>query len=92
MANADEGAANYELSADIGEPTEGALGVKRTKIAAAFPRIGHAMTFLFDYGDDWLFKVELRAKGEKVAGLRYPRTPTKHGDAREQYPAPDDDS
>jgi Plasmid pRiA4b ORF-3-like protein len=81
----------YELFADKGEPTEGALGVKRTKIATAFPTIGHVMTFLFDYGDDWLFKVELRAAGEKVAGLRYPRTVAKHGDAPEQYPALDDD-
>jgi hypothetical protein len=81
----------YELFADMGEPTEGALGVKRTKIVTAFPTIGYMMTFLFDYGDDWLFKVELRAAGEKVAGLRYPRTVAKHGDAPEQYPALDDD-
>jgi Plasmid pRiA4b ORF-3-like protein len=81
----------YELFADTGEPTEGALGVKRTKIASAFPRVGHVMTFLFDYGDDWLFKVELRAAGEKVSGQRYPRTVAKHGDAPEQYPALDDD-
>jgi hypothetical protein len=81
----------YELFADMGEPTEGALGVKRTKIAAAFPRIGHTMTFLFDYGDDWQFKVELRGAGQKAAGRRYPLTLAKHGDAPEQYPALDDD-
>jgi hypothetical protein len=81
----------YELFADMGEPTEGALGVKRTKIAVAFPRVGHSMTFLFDYGDDWLFKVELRGEGEKIAGLRYPRIVAKHGEAPEQYPALGDD-
>jgi hypothetical protein len=81
----------HELFADMGDPTEGALGVERTKIAAAFPRVGHAMTFLFDYGDDWLFKVELRGAGETIAGQRYLRTVAQHGEAPEQYPALDDD-
>ena len=81
----------YELFVDMGEATEGALSVKGTKIAAAFPRIGHTMTFLFDYGDDWQFKVELRGEGQRAAGRRYPRTLAKHGKAPEQYPAPNDD-
>ncbi len=81
----------YELFTDMGEGTEGALSVKGTKIAAAFPRIGSTMTFLFDYGDDWMFKVDLRGKGEKEAGRRYPRTLASHGDAPEQYPELDDD-
>ena len=81
----------YELFVDMGEETEGARSVKGTQIAAAFPRIGHTMTFLFDYGDDWMFKVELRAEGQKTAGRRYPQTVAKHGDAPEQYPALDDD-
>jgi hypothetical protein len=81
----------YELFVDMGEETEGALSVKGTQIAAAFPRVGHTMTFLFDYGDDWMFKVELRAEGQKAAGRRYPRIVAKHGDAPEQYPALDDD-
>jgi hypothetical protein len=80
----------YELFADMGEPTEGALGVKRTKIAEAFPRIGHAMTFLFDYGDDWLFKVQLIGAGQKVAKRRYPSVVAGKGEAPAQYPAPED--
>jgi hypothetical protein len=40
-----------------------ALTVKRTKIAVAFPCIGYAMTFLLDYGDHWLFKVQLIGAG-----------------------------
>jgi hypothetical protein len=88
----------YELFVDMGEETEGALGVKGTNITAALPRIGRQMTFLFDYGDDRLFKVELRGKGQKAAGRRYPRTLASQGDAPEQYPeldadeADDDDS
>ena len=81
----------YELFADMGEPTDGATGVKRTKIAAAFPGIGHTMTFLFDYGDEWLFKVELRGIGKREAGQRHPRILARHGDAPEQYPDLEDD-
>ena len=81
----------YELFADMGEAEDGALSVKRTKVATAFPQVGHAMIFYFDYGDDWMFQVELRATGERVAGTRYPRTLAKHGKAPPQYPALDDD-
>jgi hypothetical protein len=80
----------YELFTDMGEPTEGALGVERTKIAAAFPTIGHVMTFLFDYGDDWLFKIQLIGAGQKAAKQRYPRVVASKGVAPEQYPALED--
>jgi hypothetical protein len=81
----------YELFADIGEPTEGALGVERTRITVAFPRVGHAMTFLFDYGDDWLFRVQLIGVGQKVAKQRYPRVVASEGQAPEQYPNPEEE-
>src|SRR3954454_9809352 len=48
----------YELFADMGERT-GSQSVRKTRIADAFAEVGHAMTFLFDYGDEWLFRVEL---------------------------------
>jgi len=81
----------YELFVDLGEGTDGALSVERTKVATAFPKVGHAMTFYFDYGDDWRFPVELRATGEKVCGIHYPRIVASHGKAPPQYPDPDDD-
>ncbi len=56
----------YELFADMGEADPGVLGVKKTKVADAFPSVGHTMLFLFDYGDDWHFRVKLRATGTKV--------------------------
>jgi hypothetical protein len=80
----------YELFADEGEETE-AGSVKKTRVADAFPKVGHAMTFLFDYGDEWLFHVEMIRKGEKAAKLRYPRMVASKGEAPEQYPDPDDD-
>jgi hypothetical protein len=81
----------YELFADMGEADAGVLGVKKVKVAEAFPAIGHSMLFLFDYGDEWLFRVKLREAGKKLAKVRYPRIVATHGEAPPQYPDPDDD-
>ena len=51
----------------MGEESD-AKSVKKTKIAKAFPKTGGVMTFLFDYGDDWLFSRQdgrRRASGGK---------------------------
>ncbi len=53
----------YELFADTGDAAPGVGSVKKTRIAQAFPEIGHTMMFLFDYGDDWHFRVSLESKG-----------------------------
>jgi hypothetical protein len=80
----------YELFADMGEADAGILGVKKTKISEAFPAVGHSLTFLFDYGDDWLFRVKLKGTGKKVPKVRYPRIVESKGEAPEQYPDPDE--
>jgi hypothetical protein len=49
------------------------------------------MLFLFDYGDEWLFRVTLRTIGKKSAKARYPRIVATHGEAPAQYPDDDDD-
>jgi hypothetical protein len=77
----------YELFADMGEPTKGARSVKKTKVAEAFPTDKAKFLFLFDYGDEWLFKVERRSAGTKAAGAKYPRVVKSEGQAPEQYPA-----
>jgi hypothetical protein len=79
----------YELFVDMGDADPGVLSVKKTKVAQAFPAIGHTMLFLFDYGDDWLFRVRLEQTGKKIAKVRYPRVVATHGEAPEQYPDPD---
>lgn len=81
----------YELFADMGEADPGVLSVKKTKIAQAFPVTGHTLLFLFDYGDEWCFRVSLRETGTKQAKARYPRVVTIRGDAPPQYPDPDED-
>jgi hypothetical protein len=52
----------FELFVDAGEApaTEITKGVKKTKIAQAFIRAGEKMLFLFDYGDEWRFYIELK--------------------------------
>ena len=79
----------YELFADMGEATE-ARSVRKTRIGDAFRELGQAMVFLFDYGDEWLFRVELTALGRKAAKVRYPRVLAKAGPSPVQYPDPDD--
>lgn len=79
----------YELFADMKsrdiEPT-GAKSVKKTKISEVWKNIGDKMLFLFDYGDNWLFVVELIGFGAAEPKIKYPRTVKSIGKAPEQYP------
>ncbi|MDQ2801181.1 MAG: plasmid pRiA4b ORF-3 family protein [Pseudomonadota bacterium] len=79
----------YELFADIGEESD-AASVKNTRLDKAFPKAGYAMTLLFDYGDEWLFRVEMLRSGAKAAKVRYPRLVASEGKSPDQYPAEDD--
>ena len=80
----------YELVADL-EGESDAKSVKRTKVAQAFPDVGSKMLFLFDYGDQWEFKVEVIGLGEKVPKARYPKVIKSVGTAPPQYPDPDEE-
>src|SRR3954453_18624137 len=81
----------YELFADMGERTD-SESVQRTRVAEAFPAVGHTMLFLFDYGDDWRFVVEGIGLGEREPKVRYPRVLRKVGASPEQYPDWDDEA
>jgi hypothetical protein len=49
----------YELFADMGEPIgDNAKSVKKSTVANVFNVDGKTFLFLFDYGDEWTFKVE----------------------------------
>jgi hypothetical protein len=83
----------YELFTDLdddpfslGKDRSKAGSVKRTKVAEAFPKIGSKMLFLFDYGDEWRFRVEAIGFGEKAPKTRYPRVLAAVGEAPPQYP------
>lgn len=77
----------YELFFDMEdvEPT-GAESVQKTKVGEVWKNSGDKMLFLFDYGDTWLFVVELIGFGNKEAKKKYPRVVNKVGIAPEQYP------
>jgi hypothetical protein len=76
----------YELFADTGDDSD-AGSVERTRVSKIFPEIGHKMTFLFDYGDNWQFLIELIGSNRKERGAKYPRVLKEVGTAPEQYPA-----
>ena len=78
----------YELFVDMEDVDEspGAQSVERTKIDCVWQGAGDKMLFLFDYGDDWRFMVELVGVGEKEQGAKYPRVVKSVGKAPEQYP------
>lgn len=78
----------YELFTDLEdegiEPT-GAGSVKKTKTKEVWQNVGDKMLFLFDYGDNWQFIVELVGFGEKKSEQKYPRILKKVGRAPKQY-------
>ena len=80
----------YELFADLGGGSESG-SVRRTKVAQAFPAVGAKMQFLFDYGDEWRFQVEVIGLGEKAPQTPYPRLLRAVGEAPPQYPPEDED-
>ena len=49
------------------------------------------MLFLFDYGDEWLFTVELIGLGRKEPKVAYPRVLKRVGEAPPQYPDLEED-
>jgi Plasmid pRiA4b ORF-3-like protein len=81
----------YELFADLGQANEGVRSVRRTKLGTAFPEMGKKMLFLFDYGDEWLFTVELIGLGRREPKAAYPRVVKQVGQAPPQYPDLEDE-
>jgi len=74
----------YELFADIGEESE-FRGVERSKVKEVFDKIEKKMLFLFDYGDNWHFIVELTGFESPKEGEKYPFVLESVGDAPPQY-------
>lgn len=74
----------YELFADMGEESK-FKGVKRTKVNRAFDKIKKKMLFLFDYGDNWLFIVELKGIESPKEDAKYPFVVESVGDTPPQY-------
>jgi hypothetical protein len=74
----------YELFADIGEGSK-FKGVKITRVKKVFDEIGKKMLFLFDYGDEWHFIVELKGIELPREGEKYPLVVESVGGTALQY-------
>lgn len=78
----------YELFKDVGEECNPcAESVKNTKLREAF-FADKKLLFLFDYGDEWKFIVELVREEESHPRLnrKYPMLLQKIGSSPDQYP------
>jgi len=65
------------------EPT--IRSVKKTSIADVFSKPSQKMLFVFDYGDDWRFEVELVRTEPRQSTLSYPSVLQRVGKAPRQY-------
>ncbi len=79
----------YELFTDMGEST-GFKSTRRTPIKTAFNEVGKKMLFLFDYGEEWTFQVELLVSQNGKPGSHYPELVQKFGSTPPQYPPYDE--
>lgn len=81
----------YELFRDLEpedtEPLGGGTLPKgvRVKVKTAFNKVGKKLRFIFDYGDDWYFEVEVLEIVAPNPKLKYPRITKKVGRSPEQY-------
>ena len=88
----------YELQIDSDDSWGGfdsrpkSKDVEKSMVGDVFIEIKQKMQFLFDYGDEWRFEIEVRGFGKKEDGVEYPRILAKKGESPEQYPEYDEDS
>ena len=83
----------YELFVDVDEEPLSSTrkGVKKVKINQAFKSAGQKMLFLFDYGDEWRFVVELKEINQAEKRDLKPKILESIGKAPEQYPPCEDE-
>jgi hypothetical protein len=79
----------FELFAD--SEGSGSRSVKGTRVTTPFQKVGSAMTFLYDYGDEWRFRVEVIGTGQAQPDANYPRIVSKIGKAPPAVPGDIDD-
>jgi len=85
----------YELFTDMPD-TKNAFGdsrfgsVKKVRLKNVFTAPKKKMLYLFDYGDEWHFRVQLVSIDPAQPGKPYPYCIKKVGKARPQYDEPDE--
>lgn len=75
----------FEQFVGSGGSRDNARSTKKAAIPEAFPRVGTRMRFLYDYGDEWIFLVELIARRPKHPEIKLPLLVGSKGDAPPQY-------
>lgn len=80
----------YTLFADMGEGDDEGGSVKKIKVAELFTP-GTAMCFLFDYGDDWRFRISCRSVDSRPRRKQMRKVIKRKGSPPEQYPSLDED-
>jgi hypothetical protein len=80
----------YELFAD--EELGGDARSVQATISQAFPRTNSKMLFVYDYGDVWRFRVEVREISELLPDSTVSRVTAEVGKAPDQYPVVIDDN
>lgn len=80
---------SYELFVDIGEEPLSPMtkGVKKTRIYQVFKNPQDKMLFLFDYGDNWHFGIELKEIKPMDKWNLAPVVLESSGEAPPQYPS-----
>ncbi len=66
------------------------IGVYTVTVVSLFPLgKGNKLFYMFDYGDNWLFKISKSRKSPKelTQGIKYPRIVSETGMKPEQYSA-----
>jgi len=74
------------VDADVEPTNDCAKSVERTKISSVFKEVGKRMLFMFDYGQDWRFVVELTEKRDTGPEEKLPGMLKSIGKAPLQYP------
>ena len=77
------------VDADVEPTNDLAKSVERTRIATVFKDVGKKMLFMFDYGQDWRFAVELK-EIQKGSTEKLPKVLSSIGVAPPQYPPLDE--
>ena len=84
-----EGEVSPELLAE--EAASGPGDVRETAVGEFGLEVGQGFMYLFDYGDEWRFKVRVHAINPEAPEAEYPRIVEVVGEAPEQYPLWDDE-
>lgn len=80
----------YEFDGDFDSGAETDLykkmrDVRHARISRIFNRVGKEMLFLYDYGDEWQFVMELLEKRVREEGKKYPAVIEREEKAPRQY-------